>query len=427
MGALAKTKTTLHTLQSLITELDTRQSPPLNLHTIIQQGSIGNPQISLAAEFKRASPSKGDIATDLDIATQITTYANAGASVVSVLTEPKWFKGSLIDLQSARLAVENQANTKSTLQTASAPTQQSRRVAVLRKDFIVDEYQIYEARAYGADTLLLIVAILSDSELTNLILKARELGMEPLVEVNSVSELTRALLCNALVIGVNNRNLHTFQVDLETTSRVANAITTQKLTNQKGGVPIVVALSGIKSREDVLNYEKIGVRGVLVGEALMRAADPNQMISFLIGTTINTTTLVKICGIQSVDDAVAAAKYGADLIGMIFVSNSKRCVNIETARNIVNEIRKFREEPNDNPIDWSEANALQRREGHNDSEWYTQWSAILNKNIKRKPPLVVGVFMNQTKEEILQIVQKQTLILYSFMATKALHCVIEIT
>tara|TARA_B100000795_G_C22543393_1_gene339692 strand:- start:106 stop:453 length:348 start_codon:yes stop_codon:yes gene_type:complete len=92
--ALAKTKTTLQTLQSLITELDTRQSPPLNLHTIIQQGSIGNPQISLAAEFKRASPSKGDIATDLDIATQITTYANAGASVVSVLTEPKWFKGS---------------------------------------------------------------------------------------------------------------------------------------------------------------------------------------------------------------------------------------------------------------------------------------------------------------------------------------------
>ena len=91
---------------------------------------------------------------------------------------------------------------------------------------------------------------------------------------------------------------------------------------------------------------------------------------------------------------------------MIFVSNSKRCVNIETARNIVNEIRKFREEPNDNPIDWSEANALQRREGHNDSEWYTQWSAILNKNIKRKPPLVVGVFMNQTKEEILQIVKE---------------------
>ena len=234
--ALAKTKTTLQTLQSLITELDTRQSPPLNLHTIIQQGSIGNPQISLAAEFKRASPSKGDIATDLDIATQITTYANAGASVVSVLTEPKWFKGSLKDLQAARLAVENQANTNATLQTASAPTQQPRRVAVLRKDFIVDEYQIYEARAYGADTLLLIVAILSDSELTNLILKARELGMEPLVEVNSVSELTRALLCNALVIGVNNRNLHTFQVDLETTSRVANAITTQKLTNQKGEV-----------------------------------------------------------------------------------------------------------------------------------------------------------------------------------------------
>ena len=234
--ALAKTKTTLQTLQSLITELDTRQSPPLNLHTIIQQGSIGNPQISLAAEFKRASPSKGDIATDLDITTQITTYANAGASIVSVLTEPKWFKGSLKDLQAARLAVEIQANTNATLQTASAPTQQPRRVAVLRKDFIVDEYQIYEARAYGADTLLLIVAILSDSELTSLILKARELGMEPLVEVNSVSELTRALLCNAMVIGVNNRNLHTFQVDLETTSRVANAITTQHLTNQKGEV-----------------------------------------------------------------------------------------------------------------------------------------------------------------------------------------------
>jgi anthranilate synthase/indole-3-glycerol phosphate synthase/phosphoribosylanthranilate isomerase len=228
---IAKTTTPLEPLQQLILQNDAAFGPPLDLYTVFTRtnpdAATPTSPIALAAEFKRASPSKGDIALDVDIATQITTYANAGAALVSVLTEPNWFKGSLQDMQQARSAVEAQflQATQATHAThASTDPPHPQRVAVLRKDFIVDEYQLYEARAFGADTVLLIVAILDDRNLTSLLNTARALGMEPLVEVNSIEELHRALAATALVIGVNNRNLHTFQVDLGTTERVARAL-----------------------------------------------------------------------------------------------------------------------------------------------------------------------------------------------------------
>ncbi|KIL61623.1 hypothetical protein M378DRAFT_82365 [Amanita muscaria Koide BX008] len=221
--------------------------------------STSSPGPSLMAEVKRASPSKGDIALDTNAPEQGLKYALAGASVISVLTEPTWFKGQLLDMRLVREAVNSVPN----------------RPAILRKDFILDEYQIAEARIYGADTILLIVAMLSQERLQALYSYARSLDMEPLVEVNNAAEMTRALELGARVIGVNNRNLHDFQVDMGTTSRLVEMVKERDV--------VLCALSGISSAEDVNVYKAQGVRAVLVGEALMRAKDTGAFIKELLG------------------------------------------------------------------------------------------------------------------------------------------------
>jgi len=175
---------------------------------------------ALMAEIKRASPSKGPIALTANAAQQALTYALSGAAVISVLTEPTWFKGSLLDLRLARQAVDALPN----------------RPALLRKDFVLDEYQIAEARLHGADTVLLIVAMLRPTRLRALYNYSRSLGMEPLVEVNNAREMEAALELGAQVIGVNNRNLHDFQVDMGTTSRLADMVKGQEVIS-KGSVP----------------------------------------------------------------------------------------------------------------------------------------------------------------------------------------------
>ncbi|KAG7097505.1 hypothetical protein E1B28_004847 [Marasmius oreades] len=220
--------------------------------------NTGNPSLSLMAEIKRASPSKGEIAMKINPAQQALTYAQSGASVISVLTEPTWFKGSLFDMRFVRQAVDGIPN----------------RPAILRKDFILDEYQIAEARLYGADTVLLIVAMLSHERLTALYAYSTSLGMEPLVEVNNAAEMARALELGAKVIGVNNRNLHDFKVDMETTSRLVDMV--------HGKDVVLCALSGISGPQDVRVYKEQGVNAVLVGEALMRAKDTGTFIRGLL-------------------------------------------------------------------------------------------------------------------------------------------------
>ncbi len=214
--------------------------------------------IAVIAEVKRASPSKGDIAPGVDAAEQALRYAKAGAAAVSILTEPTWFKGSLEDLSRAREAVEGLPS----------------RPALLRKDFIVDEYQVVEARAAGADSVLLIVASLTDGELQGFMELSRGLGMEPLVEVNNAGEMERAMAAEAKVIGVNNRDLRDFSVDLGTTDRLAAMVPAGTL---------LAALSGINGRADVERFEAVGAKAVLVGEALMRAPDPATLIRELRG------------------------------------------------------------------------------------------------------------------------------------------------
>ncbi|KAI8985215.1 indole-3-glycerol phosphate synthase-domain-containing protein [Pilobolus umbonatus] len=329
---------------------------------------ISQSQPALMAEVKRASPSKGNIDMKANAAEQALKYALAGASVVSVLTEPKWFRGTIHDMRQVRSAVANLPN----------------RPCILRKDFIVDRYQILEGRLYGADTVLLIVAMLTDDVLHDLYNYAKTLGMEPLVEVNNAEEMARANALGAKVIGVNNRNLHNFDVDMETTSRLAEMV-------PEG--TILCALSGITCRADVEMYVKQGVGAVLVGEALMRAWNLKEFVSDLLGlkkqdpmenTKDQKRSLVKICGISTVDDAVEAASAGADLIGLIFAEKSKRKVSLETAKEIVTAVRELNMPPRPKHT---------QRGSH---DWFETHRHLLENRARK--PLVVGVFVNQTIE-----------------------------
>lgn len=202
--------------------------------------------LSLIAEVKKASPSKGQFVEDLDVAALARTYVSNGAAAVSVLTDGPFFQGSLADMKAVR-AVTGLAG-----------------VPVLRKDFIVDPYQVYEARAWGADALLLIVAVLEQGLLRDLLALTRSLGMEALVEVHDGTEAGRAVEAGAQVIGINNRDLRTFVTDLKTTERVIGSIPRDR---------IAVSESGIATRADAERLYGIGARAVLVGEALILAPD----------------------------------------------------------------------------------------------------------------------------------------------------------
>ncbi|KAI8062694.1 indole-3-glycerol phosphate synthase-domain-containing protein [Gongronella butleri] len=322
---------------------------------------------ALMAEVKRASPSKGNIDIKANAADQALQYALAGASVISVLTEPKWFRGSLNDMRQVRSAVDHLAN----------------RPCILRKDFIVDRYQILEARLYGADTVLLIVAMLNDTELDELYTFAKSLGMEPLVEVNNADEMARANALGAKVIGVNNRNLHSFDVDMDTTSRLAAMVPEDT---------ILCALSGIASRSDVDTYLQQGVKGFLVGEALMRAWNLSSFVGELLGRQPVTVqkpsrALVKICGISTPEAAQAAADAGADFIGMIFAPKSRRCVDIDTAKAIVDTVKQSSTTSGSTP-----PSSAQQHDIPLVDDWFDMHRQLIEQRPRK--PLVVGVFVN---------------------------------
>jgi anthranilate synthase/indole-3-glycerol phosphate synthase/phosphoribosylanthranilate isomerase len=281
-------------------------------------------RLSLMAEIKRASPSKGIISLSTCAPAQARKYAKAGASTISVLTEPEWFKGSIDDLKAVRQSLEGMPN----------------RPAILRKEFIFEEYQILEARLAGADTVLLIVKMLDEILLKQLYDYSRSLGMEPLVEVQNVEEMEVAVKLGSKVIGVNNRNLVSFEVDMETTSRLVSMVPKDT---------ILCALSGIAGPKDVEPYIQSGVGAVLVGEALMRASDTEQFIAELLGGSTSKTSqtspglMVKICGTRSAEAAQAAVEAGADLIGMILAPGLKRTVSAETAlaiSEVVHRVKK---------------------------------------------------------------------------------------
>lgn len=199
--------------------------------------------IRLIAEVKRASPSLGLLHPNLNPTELAKVYAKGGAAAISVLTEENYFKGSIDHLAAVRNVVE---------------------LPLLRKDFIFDPYQLYESRAYGADALLLIVAILSQEQLEEFISLSHSLGLKCLVEVHNEGEVEKALLSGAEIIGINNRDLNTFTVVLDTTYRLRSLIPKEK---------IVVSESGIRNRKDIEKLRKWGVNAILVGEALVTAND----------------------------------------------------------------------------------------------------------------------------------------------------------
>ncbi|KAG2129877.1 phosphoribosyl anthranilate isomerase [Suillus bovinus] len=366
--------------------------PPISLSQRLLQVRNG---MALLAEIKRASPSAGPIAPHTSAPHTALSYALAGASAISVLTEPTYFHGHLEDMRAVRLAIDGLDS----------------RPAVLRKDFVLSEYQVVEARLAGADSVLLIVAMLGKDKTRALLEYSMTLGMEPLVEVNSPSELHIALDVGAKVIGVNNRNLHSFAVDMSTTSGVAEVL------EQKGktGEVILCALSGIKSPVDVRAYREQGVKAVLVGESLMRAEDKGKFIRQLldwdelvpkspssqISKSTFPTALVKVCGILTPSEALSTANAGADFLGLVFVPSSKRHVNMHIAREISLAVR------NAFPLSDSDEDEGTDETLNLPLPWFTSHThaSYIPSPTRKTRPLLVGVFQNQPLRYIQRVVR----------------------
>ena len=230
-----------------------REHPMSELEAQVETGrdgrpfaeALSRPGTSLIAEHKRRSPSAGDLAPDgASCAEIVEAYERGGAAAVSILTEEVHFGGSLADLREARAATE---------------------LPILRKDFTIDPYQLYEAKLAGADAVLLVVGSLDDSTLASLYAHARQLDLDALVEIHDDEELERALELDCDVIGINNRNLEDFSVDIQRTFDLLADVPAGK---------VVVSESGIHHREQIEELEQVGVDAVLIGEALMRSRDP---------------------------------------------------------------------------------------------------------------------------------------------------------
>ncbi len=215
-----------------------------------RQALLGQ-KLSIIAEIKKASPSLGDIAPDLDIVATAVKYEQGGAAAISVLTEEDYFKGAPEFIELVKEVV---------------------RIPVLRKDFIFDEYQVYESRYLGADALLLIATILDQKTLSDLVDLALKLNIEPLVEVHTEEDLDKALNTKAKVIGVNNRDLNTFETSLDVSANLIPKI---------GSDRIKVSESGIKDAGDVSRLKELGVDAILVGETLVKSSDMKEMIASL--------------------------------------------------------------------------------------------------------------------------------------------------
>ncbi|WP_326502590.1 indole-3-glycerol phosphate synthase TrpC [Rothia nasimurium] len=222
------------------------QAPALDALAALRGAEAGS--VEIISEVKRSSPSKGALSDIPDPAELAAAYQAGGAAAISVLTEERRFKGTLADLDAVRAAVN---------------------IPVLRKDFTVDEYQIWEARAHGADLVLLIVAALDDDTLCRFLDLTHELGMNALVETHTPEEIERAVVVGARIVGVNVRNLKTLEVDNANFSKLAPLLPTDA---------IIVAESGVASPEDVADYASHGAKAVLVGEALVKSGTPTETL-----------------------------------------------------------------------------------------------------------------------------------------------------
>jgi indole-3-glycerol phosphate synthase/phosphoribosylanthranilate isomerase len=332
----------------------------------------------LIAEVKRASPSKGLLAERFDPVAQARAYAAGGAAAISVLTEPDFFLGSLDHLRAVRAAVN---------------------VPVLRKDFLLDPYQVYEARAAGADAVLLICALLDDAALRDLLALVRSLGMEALVEAHDAKETQRAVAAGASVIGVNSRDLRTFAVDPDVVRRLRPLVPADRLFVAESGIGDVVGAARTRS---------FGADAILVGEALMRTESPEMLARGLSSAPGGSMAqffgatgdpYVKMCGLKTAEQVRAVVELGADAFGLVFAP-SRRQVTSEHARQIVEAARS-----DSASLESAKADFVAERErgplglvrepsGSECASSARSASAF---------PLAIGVFVNESAERIAEI------------------------
>ena len=349
------------------------------------EAALRQQDFNFICEVKKASPSKGIIAEDfpyLDIAKE---YEVAGAAAISVLTEPDFFKGDKKYLQEIASTVK---------------------IPVLRKDFIIDEYQIYQAKVWGASAILLICACLDVPMLTKFRELADSLGLSSLVEAHDEHEVQMAIDCGARIIGVNNRNLKDFTVDVQNSVRLRNLVEDDV---------IFVSESGLETPEDiqVLRDNNIGV--ALMGETFMRSPNKVEKLAYLYGPTYYTPK-VKMCGISKVDTIPAIVDAKPDYMGLVFAP-SKRQVTVEQAKTLVDELHKqyanrynsdAEQYSNDVVQDGAVIAAVQEETATNDVQ-----EGVLIRTENTSPTLIhqesiktVGVFVNETLENLLKIVEE---------------------
>ena len=319
------------------------------------EAALCQQDFNFICEVKKASPSKGIIAEDfpyLDIAKE---YEVAGAAAISVLTEPDFFKGDKKYLQEIASTVK---------------------IPVLRKDFIIDEYQIYQAKVWGASAILLICACLDVPTLTKFRELADSLGLSSLVEAHDEHEVQMAIDCGARIIGVNNRNLKDFTVDVQNSVRLRNLVQDDV---------IFVSESGLETPEDiqVLRDNNIGV--ALMGETFMRSPDKVEKLAYLYGPTYYTPK-VKMCGISKVETIPAIVEANPDYMGLVFAP-SKRQVTVEQAKTLVEELYK--------------QNVVGNNSEAEQTEPVTSLDTASSETIK-----TVGVFVNETVENLLKIAEE---------------------
>ena len=280
---------------------------PRRRHRAPSSSRLAAPGLHLIAEVKRRSPSAGDIAAADDAVARARAYAAGGASVISVLCEPHWFGGSVDDLRAVRAAVP---------------------VPVLAKDFVVDPRQLDLLRAAGADLVLLLAVLHPPARLAKLAAQARDLGLEPLVEAHDAREIEAALATDARLVGINNRDLRTLEVDPEQAVRLRELIPGDRLA---------IAESGVRDASTVARWRATGFDAALVGEALMRSGDPSAAARAFVAagrdprdiTADARAPFVKICGVTDEAGILAAVRAGADAIGLNFAPGTPRELSIE--------------------------------------------------------------------------------------------------
>ena len=332
------------------------------------EAALRQQDFNFICEVKKASPSKGIIAEHfpyLDIAKE---YEVAGAAAISVLTEPDFFKGDKKYLQEIASTVK---------------------IPVLRKDFIIDEYQIYQAKVWGASAILLICACLDVPTLTRFRELADSLGLSSLVEAHDEYEVQMAIDCGARIIGVNNRNLKDFTVDVQNSVRLRNLVEDDV---------IFVSESGLETPKDiqVLRDNNIGV--ALMGETFMRSPNKVEKLAYLYGPTYYTPK-VKMCGISKVETIPAIVDAKPDYMGLVFAP-SKRQVTVEQAKTLVDELHKQYEKTYGEVTVPMNTDTAQDSQDNQDNQEFVQGNSSFEK-IK-----TVGVFVNETVENLLKIAEE---------------------